>query len=288
MGDANKPLWLWSQQSTGPPPVAGEDGSSAIGQSIGGAFPAVGPSTTTAAETAIPSCSIEPCSDPSRLGTERQGSNGGGGEQTGQLILSARLGAPAGFILRNSSNVCYINSWCHLQHWMGSGLSGSLSHGRLSTAIRILRKQGSTHLLSLLPWRQALSQWQCVHQQQDVSEFAAFLLDFARPEAYKGPWEARLVQEGPPPTTRILDSGECFSPIAIDLTGPTLQHCVYSWYTQANTHALAQASILMLLALKRFRVDAASSAGVLKDTQSVTIRAGELVRILALTAQLGS
>ncbi|CAE7244164.1 unnamed protein product [Symbiodinium microadriaticum] len=83
------------------------------------------------------------------------------------------------------------------------------------------------------------------------------------------------------------DSCECFSPIAIDLTGPTLQHCVYSWYTQANTHALAQASILMLLALKRFRVDAASSAGVLKDTQSVTIRAGELVRIPGFDSTAG-
>ena len=51
-----------------------------------------------------------------------------------------RLGVPVGFLLRNSTNVCYMNSWCHLQHAMGSGLTDELAHGRLSTAMRILRK----------------------------------------------------------------------------------------------------------------------------------------------------
>ena len=275
-GDANQPLWLCSQQSAWPSLEADEDGSSTVGQSIGGALPTVRSTATSAKEAAIPSCSSEPCTDPGRFGSERQGSNGGGGEQAGQLNLPARLGAPTGFILRNSSNVCYINSWCH-----------AANHGRLSTAIRILLKQGSTHLLSLLPWRQALSQWQNVHQQQDVSEFASFLLDFARPEAYQGHWEARLIHEGSPPTIRILDSGACFSPIVIDLTGPTLQRCVYSWHTQANTHALAQAPLLLLLALKRFRMDDDSSTGVIKDTQSVTICAGELVRIPSFDSNAG-
>ena len=126
-----------------------------------------------------------------------------------------------------------------------------------------------------------------MHQQQDVSEFAAFLLNFARPEAYRGHWEARLFPEGPPRITRILDSGLCFSPIAIDLTGPTLQHCIYSWYTQANAHALARAPITLLLALKRFRINASNPDGAVKDMQPVTIQAGELVRIPSFDSNAG-
>ena len=288
LGNVDEPVWLCSQQSAGATHKAHEDGSPTLGEGSGGEIPHYGPAPTPAAEAAVQCSPSKPSSG--SFGLTKEGSEGHGsgrGSEGGQLIPQARLGTPNGFILRNSTNVCYLNSWCHLQHWLGHGLSDTVSHGRLSTAIRILRTQGPTHLLALLPWRQALSQWRHVHQQQDVSEFAAFLLDFARPEAYRGHWEARLFQEGPPPITRILDSGLCFSPIAIDLTGPTLQHCIYSWYTQANAHALAQAPIMLLLALKRFRINASNPDGAIKDVQSVTIQAGELVRIPSFDSNAG-
>ena len=84
-----------------------------------------------------------------------------------------------------------------------------------------------------------------------------------------------------------MDSGLCLTPIALDLTGPTLQHCIYSWYTQANAHALAQAPTTFLLALKRFRLHDSSTDGAIKDMQPVTIQAGELVRIPSFDSNAG-
>ena len=287
LGNADEPVWLCSQQSAGTTPAAHEDGSPTLGEGSGRKVSSDGPTSAPSAEAAVPSSPCEPSAGHCRFAAEGSEGHGGGREESGQLIPPTRLGTPTGFILRNTTNVCYVNSWCHLQHWLGHGLSDTFSHGRLSTAIRILRKQGPTHLLKLLPWKQALSQWRNVHQQQDVSEFAAFLLNFARPEAYKGHWEARIFQAGPPPNTRILDSGLCLTPIALDLTGPTLQHCIYSWYTQANAHALAQAPTTFLLALKRFRLHDSSTDGAIKDMQPVTIQAGELVRIPSFDSNAG-
>ena len=117
-----------------------------------------------------------------------------------------------------------------------------------------------------------------MHEQQDVSEFATFILNFARPGSYNGRWEARRVITVPAPCTRIMDSGTCHSPILLELAGPSLQHCVYSWYTQLNVHALAQAPQLLYLQLKRFREGVAINDPQKDDTE-VVIAAGELVRI---------
>ena len=100
------------------------------------------------------------------------------------------------------------------------------------------------------PWLRVLAGWEQLHRQHDAAEFISFDLGKSEPEACRGGWQSRLQEDG---SNLVVDSGSCFAPLAIEVTGRSLQHCIYQWHLQHRIQALSSAPQLMFIQLKRFR-----------------------------------
>ena len=168
-------------------------------------------------------------------GGRSAGSRGSGVQAGGERLVRPDLYGP---VLLNHTNVCYVNSCCHLLRWLGLHENPHFSYGRLATAMRSLTCKGRLNLLSLLPWRQAFTGWANLHRQNDAAEFIHFLLGYSQPEAYSGRWEARISNDDSPLGFELRDSGDCYGPLVIDIAGPSLQHCLYHWHIHGQMHAL--------------------------------------------------
>ena len=160
--------------------------------------------------------------------------------------------------------------------WHSEGTTDAL--GRLEPAMQGLQRQGTHHLLRSLPWRCALQGWSNIHSQQDAAEFISHLLGYSQPAAYSGSWEARTTYEDPNRHASIVDTGQLLSPLILEISGPTLQHCVFHWHIQNHLHALRRSPRLLFLQIKRFRRTEAGDDTV-KDTTALHIKAAEVVRI---------
>ena len=190
---------------------------------------------------------------PSSSPSEGPGGSGDGkGSSTdigGRGIVRPDLHGPT---LQNHSNVCYVNSCCHLLRWMGLQENFQFAFGRLSVAMRSLSSKGRVHLLSLMPWQQATTGWRQIHRQHDAAEFVHFLLGYSKPAAYRGQWEARISRDDSPVGFELRDSGDCCAPLAIGITGRTLQHCIVHWHIHGQVHALTVPPAFLFLQLNRF------------------------------------
>ena len=156
---------------------------------------------------------------------------------------------------------------------MGHHLDARAAFGRLARATQCLQGEGPLSLLSFLPWLRMLAGWEQLHRQHDAAEFMTFVIGKSEPEAFRGGWQSRLQEDG---SDLVVDSGTCFAPISIEVTGRSLQHCIYDWHLQHSIQALSDSPQLLFLQLKRFRE---TPHGTDKDFTAVQIPAGELVRI---------
>ena len=111
-----------------------------------------------------------------------------------------------------------------------------------------------------------------------------FVLREARPSAYMGSWQAKLLlpQQG---THRlwVVDRGSAFAILALDVQPGTLQLQVDTWSSRYAVHALQVPPQLIMLHLKRY---AQTSTGVIKDDSSVPIKADELIKVPVFGSQL--
>ncbi|CAE7253108.1 Usp36, partial [Symbiodinium sp. CCMP2456] len=106
----------------------------------------------------------------------------------------------------------------------------------------------------LLTWASLLRNWAHLAQQQDASEFLAFLLHKLRSDAFAGTWAARL-NDGDVIERR--DQGATPPPLPLampeQVQGVTLQQILNDWHAQEATFALIKAPQFLLLQLKRYR-----------------------------------
>ena len=126
-------------------------------------------------------------------------------------------------------------------------------------------------LTLLLPWQLLLQGWESIHVQQDAGELLAFLLGKALPPDIDVAWQARLQVDG---ATRVMDVGGPHSPLAIEVSSPTLQGCIQAWHAQHYLHAVLRASVHVPIVLQRY---AGSRCGPRKQTQPLNIQAGMTV-----------
>ena len=111
-----------------------------------------------------------------------------------------------------------------------------------------------------------------------------FVLREARPSAYTGSWQARMLMPQHGTTClSVVDRGSAFSILALDVQSGTLQQQVDNWSSQYAVHALKVPCQLIMLHLKRY---AQTSAGVAKDVSCIPVKADELLRVPIFGSQL--
>ena len=170
--------------------------------------------------------------------------------------------------LKNPHAVCYLNASAQAFCWIGNLLAAPRSClGTAQAALKLLRKQGSPYLPSCLPWGPLLRGWRELRQQNDVAEFMTHLLRAARPDAYKGFWQARYSNP-----CSVLDTGPLDAPLLLELTGGNLQASVDAWTHQHAVFALLSHSGIVLVQLRRFKHDV---GGITKGTAPLRIEPGE-------------
>ena len=188
-----------------------------------------------------------------------QATTAGPGSRTGTPIspaepTEAEAGRPSGHSASQLQQ--YINASINLLLWMRQAHGSDQALGGLARAMRGIKP--SINVLALLPWQHLLRSWTNVHEQQDAAEFVTYLFGHSTPEAYHGRWESRMLVEDPDDSTdtmAIHESGLTSIPLVLEIAGPSLQHSIYAWHTQARVHALCSPPPpLLLLQLKRFPV----------------------------------
>ena len=106
----------------------------------------------------------------------------------------------------------------------------------------------------LLPWASLLHNWARLAQQQDASEFLAFLLHKLCSDAFAGTWAARL-NDGDVIERR--DQGAIPPPLPLAVPDQTqsvsLQQLLNDWHAQEATFALSKAPQFLFLQLKRYK-----------------------------------
>ena len=149
--------------------------------------------------------------------------------------------------------------------------------GHLQTAMQGLSGRGRVYILSQLPWLQMLQSWPNLHDQQDATEFVAFLFSASLPAAYVGRWEARSYLSEPFPHLVVADSGTMATPLQLEVVGASLQQSISQWHRQRHQHALCHPPPpLLLFHIKRFQ--STDVVGVFrKDQTRIVIQAGEVL-----------
>ena len=216
---------------------------------------------------------------------------GGGGQKEGRrhrLRASAPVMVlrPTGTVLTNPHNICYANSVFQFMIWMAqtSGLKPDFSYGALCLAFQQIPLHRRVYVPDIPHWSRVLRRWPHLNRQQDYVEFLMFVLREARPSAYTGSWQARMLmpQHGTN-CVSIVDRGSAFSILALDVQSGTLQQQVDNWSSQYAVHALQVPCQLIMLHLKRY---AQTSAGVTKDVSCIPVKADELLQVPVFGSQL--
>ena len=156
--------------------------------------------------------------------------------------------------LSNPHNICYINSFLLLMIWMhrSTGSSAADSFGRLRQAFEALQRMSQACVLSLFHWHPCLSTWTNISSQQDIAEFALFVLSWSRPEAYLVSWCSKRHEVDEGDRIVVTDSGCGFSPLIMDICQGGLQDCFDSWQFQSSVHGLRRETDFLLVQLRRY------------------------------------
>ena len=130
-------------------------------------------------------------------------------------------------------------------------------------------------LLQLQQCRPLLEHWQHRGLQQDCAEFLHRLLEIAKPAAYNGFWQGRLLlaDEGSS-RVHIRDQGQTFCPVAMELQEGSLQLIINHLESQMPIHALQVLCKLLMLQLMRLTQ---GSNGAAKDYTRVALQPGQVV-----------
>ena len=72
-----------------------------------------------------------------------------------------------------------------------TGLRAADSFGRLRQAFEALQRMSQACAVNLFDWHPCLSSWTNISSQQDVAEFALFVLSWSQPAAYLVSWCAK-------------------------------------------------------------------------------------------------
>ena len=109
------------------------------------------------------------------------------------------------------------------------------------------------NVLSLFHWHPCLSSWPNISSQQDVAEFALFVLSWSRPAAYLVSWcSKRQEVEAEGDSIMVTDSGCGFSPLIMDICQGGLQDCFDHWQFQSSVHGLRRETDFLLVQLRRY------------------------------------
>ena len=163
---------------------------------------------------------------------------------------------PHPVFLKNPHNVCYLNATVTGLLWAGDRSRPSI-YGAFAPAFRSLRTgtaRRPIYVPGLLPWASLLHNWARLAQQQDASEFLAFLLHKLCSDAFAGTWAARL-NDGDVIERR--DQGAIPPPLPLTVPDQTqsvsLQQLLNDWHAQEATFALSKAPQFLFLQLKRYK-----------------------------------
>ena len=196
-----------------------------------------------------------------------------------QLNMRMNL-IPASIVLSNPDQMCYANVGILALQWMGtvSGITAGAAYGgALASSFASLSSSGPNLLLRMAAWRPFFMHWRQTGQQQDCAEFIHRLLEFAKPAAYSGLWQGRmLLSENGHARLHIQDQGQTFCPVAMELHAGSLQHVIDRWEDQLSAQALQVPCRLWILQLLQF---AQIPGGAGKDFQRITLRPGEVVNM---------
>ena len=150
---------------------------------------------------------------------------------------------PHPVFLKNPHNVCYLNATVTGLLWAGDRSRPSI-YGAFAPI----------YVPGLLPWASLLHNWARLAQQQDASEFLAFLLRKLCSNAFAGTWAARL-NDGDVIERR--DQGAIPPPLPLAVPDQTqsvsLQQLLNDWHAQEATFALSKAPQFLFLQLKRYK-----------------------------------
>ena len=194
---------------------------------------------------------------------------------------------PSSAILTNPHTICYMNSVVQSLAWTvkRSGHGLDYAYGCLARAFEKLLLPGRLCLLDELSWRPLIRSWPKTRGQQDAAEFLCHLLATSQPGAFRGTWQSRI-QQGSSDSCRyqVVDQGGLHAPIILELHPGGLSYSIASWKSQFATHALQDASALLVLQLRRY----SHRGGALsKDTVMCAIEAGELIYMPIFSEGLG-
>ena len=236
--------------------------------------PHVHPPGTDARLRQHESCGIQDASGQSRKTALGEDPGGALSSSNAPEIDLRSLSCPK---LRNPHNICYINSFLLLMIWMHrtTGHRTGDSFGRLRQAFEALQRMTSACVLDLFHWHPCLSQWPNISSQQDVAEFALFVLSWSQPAAYLVSWSAkRIGADDDAGRTVVTDSGCGFSPLIMDICRGGLQDCFDSWQSQSSMHGLRRETDFLLVQLRRY---AQRGGRVFKTGSPISILPGESV-----------
>ena len=133
-----------------------------------------------------------------------------------------------------------VYSLCALEQHLGRRLLPPTFHvvpGRSLSAYRALG-------FCLLGWGQP-------HSQQDIVEFADFVVPKLVPDSRCASWQARRLEEG---TLRLLDHAtlnQCLSLSQLDVRHPDIQQLFFRWHHQSALHTLNSRAPWLLVQLPR-------------------------------------
>eukprot|EP00438_Fugacium_kawagutii_P007771 Skav210421 [mRNA] locus=scaffold1573:321634:325260:+ [translate_table: standard] len=163
--------------------------------------------------------------------------------------------------LRNTGNVCYINSTVLSYLWMTlHSVDPPEFWGHFATGLESLLRtapEGPVTLEDLSWFQPTLQQWGDIHQQGDVGEFVSFFLDHMQPQCVNSPWEKRRMTDT---VVQTLEAGTPLSVITLpfadtqtDLPQVPLQFLVTNWHDGEGLTAYTQWPHFVCLHVDRFQ-----------------------------------
>ena len=154
------------------------------------------------------------------VSSQGMGGRGQKEERRHRLRAPVMVLRPMGTVLTNPHNICHANSVFQLMIWtvQTSGLKPDFCDGALCLAFQQIPLHRRVYVPDIPHWSRVLRGWPHLNRQQDCVEFLMFVLREARPSAYTGSWQARMLmpQQGTH-CLSIVDRGSAFSILALDV-----------------------------------------------------------------------
>ena len=160
-------------------------------------------------------------------------------------------------VLRNSGNLCYMNTLVHAILWLMANSNiqvQDMGHG-YNAWRAILAQHKACNLMQMLPWTCIVQGWRHGGALHDIRDFFEHVLQRCQVSPFHGAWEARFQDHN---MCRVQDRGLCESIITMDvpITGPwRLQDVVNEWGDPAFPHGLLSAPQWLAVRLNRFHYE---------------------------------